>query len=53
MHCHILPRKEGDFARNDDIYDVLARHDTEDTPLPLRNIQEMVEEASLLKKYFL
>lgn len=52
MHCHILPRKQGDFTKNDDIYDVLAKHDSDDTPLPLRDLNEMNAEASMLKKYF-
>ncbi|GLV45058.1 Nitrilase and fragile histidine triad fusion protein [Carabus blaptoides fortunei] len=49
VHVHILPRKEGDFARNDDIYDALARHDNVEEITPLRTIDEMTAEADLLK----
>lgn len=44
-----MPRKEGDFERNDDIYDALAKHDKE--PTLLRNLSEQKEEANLLKKF--
>lgn len=27
VHIHILPRRSGDFKRNDDIYEVLDRSD--------------------------
>jgi len=29
VHIHILPRKEGDFERNDQVYDELEKHDKE------------------------
>ncbi|OPJ81009.1 bis(5'-adenosyl)-triphosphatase [Patagioenas fasciata monilis] len=31
VHVHILPRKAGDFSRNDDVYEELQRHDKEDS----------------------
>ncbi|CAH0555527.1 unnamed protein product [Brassicogethes aeneus] len=52
VHVHILPRHAGDFERNDDIYDSLAKHDLEDNPQPLRTPQEMSEEAKVLRTYF-
>nr|XP_022903428.1 nitrilase and fragile histidine triad fusion protein NitFhit [Onthophagus taurus] len=50
VHVHILPRKSGDFDRNDDIYQELANHDRDDSII--RPPEEMVEEATLLRKYF-
>ncbi|KAK3749602.1 hypothetical protein RRG08_014578 [Elysia crispata] len=53
VHVHILPRKAGDFAENDDVYDALQNHDkgwTENTVF--RTEDEMAEEASQLRKYF-
>lgn len=52
VHVHILPRKPGDFDRNDDIYDVLSKHDRDDNPKPIRDISEMISEAKELRKYF-
>ncbi|KAF2896634.1 hypothetical protein ILUMI_09537 [Ignelater luminosus] len=52
VHCHILPRKEGDFQRNDDIYVELAKHDRDNNPQPIRSLEEMSKEADLLRKYF-
>lgn len=53
IHCHILPRKPGDFERNDDIYQELARHDRSENPNTLRSIDEMREEAEMLRSHFL
>lgn len=52
VHVHILPRKEGDFANNDDIYLRLARHDKEANSHPIRSREEQIEEAQLLRKHF-
>lgn len=52
VHVHILPRKENDFQRNDDIYLELAKHDSDNNIQPLRALQEMTDEASKLKSYF-
>lgn len=53
VHVHILPRREGDFPRNDDIYMKLAKHDTEENQNPFRTEEEMIEEARRLRNYFL
>ncbi|KAL1509808.1 hypothetical protein ABEB36_004489 [Hypothenemus hampei] len=53
VHAHVLPRKEGDFLNNDDIYTHLARHDKDGTSQdPIRNLNEQIAEATLLRKYF-
>ncbi|XP_015670272.1 bis(5'-adenosyl)-triphosphatase [Protobothrops mucrosquamatus] len=54
VHVHVLPRKPGDFDRNDNIYDELQRHDkeAEDSPSKWRSDEEMAIEATILKKYF-
>lgn len=53
VHVHILPRKQGDFPRNDDVYLQLARHDRDDNPSPLRSKKEMIDEARRLRQYFM
>lgn len=45
VHCHIMPRRAGDFAQNDDIYVELERHDRPDTEQPRRPLAEMATEA--------
>ncbi|KPJ17381.1 Nitrilase and fragile histidine triad fusion protein NitFhit [Papilio machaon] len=53
VHCHILPRKKDDFIDNDLIYLELAKHDkvSPTTPRkPARSLQEMREEAAMLRK---
>ncbi|XP_065264346.1 bis(5'-adenosyl)-triphosphatase [Emys orbicularis] len=54
VHVHVLPRKVGDFSRNDSVYDELERHDKgeEDTPVKWRSEDEMAAEAASLRKYF-
>ncbi|KAM6470834.1 bis(5'-adenosyl)-triphosphatase isoform 1-T1 [Liasis olivaceus] len=54
VHVHVLPRKAGDFDRNDNIYDELQHHDKEeeDSPSKWRSEEEMAVEAAILKKYF-
>ena len=52
VHCHIMPRKPGDFEHNDEIYVKLNEHDTS-THAPRRNIQEMIDEAQVYKKLLL
>ena len=51
---HVIPRKVGDWANNDDIYDELAgknkiRVDNEER-MP-RSEQEMKEEADMLRPF--
>ncbi|KAK5644244.1 hypothetical protein RI129_008089 [Pyrocoelia pectoralis] len=48
VHCHILPRKAGDFKQNDDIYLELAKHDRDDEK-PIRGVEEMTIEADMLR----
>jgi hypothetical protein len=48
VHFHILPRKRGDFERNDDIYEKLEVRD-ERAP---RTLKEMEEEATWLASIF-
>ena len=50
VHVHIMPRRGGDFKRNDQIYDDLERVDA-DNRKP-RTAQEMADEASELAKLF-
>jgi diadenosine tetraphosphate (Ap4A) HIT family hydrolase len=51
VHCHVMPRKPGDFEQNDNIYVELNRHDHEATS-QRRPLEEMVREADMFKKYF-
>lgn len=66
VHVHILPRTDGDFDRNDDVYDALqdwapmdeksqSKKATLDVPDDKdrkdRTVQEMTEEAAIYKKY--
>lgn len=53
VHVHILPRKENDIPKNDDIYHELERHDKVMLESDLRSEQEMEKEASQLRKYFI
>ncbi|XP_039655051.1 bis(5'-adenosyl)-triphosphatase [Perca fluviatilis] len=52
VHVHVLPRKAGDFERNDSVYDELQKHDREDEDVPSkwRSEDEMAAEASDLRK---
>uniref|UniRef100_G1T296 HIT domain-containing protein n=1 Tax=Oryctolagus cuniculus TaxID=9986 RepID=G1T296_RABIT len=54
VHVHILPRKAGDFCRNDSIYDELQKHDKEeeDSQASWRSEEEMAAEAAALRAYF-
>ncbi|XP_036726125.1 bis(5'-adenosyl)-triphosphatase isoform X1 [Balaenoptera musculus] len=54
VHIHVLPRKAGDFHRNDSIYDELQKHDKEkeDSPTLWRSEEEMAAEAAALRGYF-
>ncbi|GFS80660.1 nitrilase and fragile histidine triad fusion protein NitFhit [Nephila pilipes] len=51
LHVHILPRKSGDFKKNDDIYVELDKHDKSDN-IQWRLPEDMIEEANKLKMYF-
>ncbi|XP_058469847.1 bis(5'-adenosyl)-triphosphatase [Solea solea] len=52
VHVHVLPRRKGDFDRNDSVYDELQKHDqeTEDDPPKWRSEEEMETEASELRR---
>ncbi|NXS95352.1 FHIT triphosphatase, partial [Jacana jacana] len=52
VHVHVLPRRAGDFCRNDDVYKELQQHDKQDSPDKWRTEEEMAAEAAVLKKYF-
>ncbi|XP_064605423.1 nitrilase and fragile histidine triad fusion protein NitFhit-like [Liolophura sinensis] len=54
VHVHILPRKPGDFAFNDDIYKELDAHDKNVTSdkSKLRSEEDMAEESFRLRKLF-
>ncbi|KAI7901561.1 HIT-like domain-containing protein [Cokeromyces recurvatus] len=53
VHMHIIPRKKGDWANNDDIYEDLDKKkgvDNEDRQP--RSLEEMKQEADELRVYF-
>ncbi|KAI5640459.1 HIT domain-containing protein [Phthorimaea operculella] len=53
LHCHIMPRTEGDFIQNDLIYLELAKHDNFKgchPAKPPRSRSEMEKEATMLRK---
>lgn len=54
VHVHILPRRPGDFERNDKVYEILQEHDKEeqDSPDKWRTEEDMEREAASLRKYF-
>ncbi|CAH1784393.1 unnamed protein product [Owenia fusiformis] len=59
VHVHILPRKPGDFKRNDDIYSEMEKHDKdssgeelEDSSSEWRTPEDMAAEASTLRQLF-
>eukprot|EP00003_Mantamonas_plastica_P004405 TRINITY_DN1349_c0_g1_i1.p3 TRINITY_DN1349_c0_g1~~TRINITY_DN1349_c0_g1_i1.p3 ORF type:complete len:106 (+),score=37.97 TRINITY_DN1349_c0_g1_i1:436-753(+) len=55
VHCHIIPRKKGDFENNDDIYDEVDRVDKvdrDDPKYPRRTEDDMAQEATELASLF-
>ncbi|XP_055812903.1 bifunctional bis(5'-adenosyl)-triphosphatase/adenylylsulfatase FHIT isoform X2 [Solanum dulcamara] len=59
VHIHIIPRKSGDFEKNDEIYDALDVKEKEmkqsldlDKERKDRSIEEMAEEADKYRKLF-
>lgn len=51
VHCHVMPRRKGDFEFNDEIYIELARHDDPKRELEeRRSLEEMAAEADVLRK---
>jgi diadenosine tetraphosphate (Ap4A) HIT family hydrolase len=51
VHVHILPRRPGDFNRNDDIYHQLERHD-QGPDVQWREEHDMEQEARQLREFF-
>ncbi|KAL3226804.1 hypothetical protein MRX96_024631 [Rhipicephalus microplus] len=51
IHVHVLPRKPGDFTHNDNVYVKLQEHDKDDKK-PKRSVEEMAEEAQMLRALF-
>lgn len=54
VHIHVLPRKAGDFANNDDIYDEIDKSETSlkqqlDSERKARTPEEMASEAASLR----
>ncbi|XP_041970157.1 nitrilase and fragile histidine triad fusion protein NitFhit isoform X2 [Aricia agestis] len=52
LHCHIMPRKKGDFIQNDLIYLELAKHDqfsARHPAKPPRELADMKAEAAMLR----
>lgn len=53
LHCHIMPRREGDFKFNDEIYVKLAKHDCRNEDLETRRSnEEMAQEAMEYRRLF-
>ncbi|GAB2286143.1 hypothetical protein Dimus_020569, partial [Dionaea muscipula] len=59
VHIHILPRRIGDFEKNDEIYDVIDVKEKElaekldlDKDRKDRTLEEMAEEAEQYRKLF-
>ena len=58
VHVHVLPRRPGDFDRNDDVYDELenrrpdARREALDDDRRPRTAEEMAAEANELRALF-
>jgi len=48
VHVHILPRREGDFAENDDVYKDLQNHDKIDSGW--RTDEEMEAESLMFRE---
>ncbi|CAK9186321.1 unnamed protein product, partial [Ilex paraguariensis] len=59
VHIHILPRKSGDFEKNDEIYDAIDVKENElkqqldlDKERKDRSLEEMAQEANEYRKLF-
>ena len=53
VHAHVMPRRAGDFKRNDDIYEEIEKSERIDNPTGKnRTLEEMEEEANFLKSFF-
>jgi hypothetical protein len=49
---HVLPRKKGDFKKDDEIYEHLRNHDKEGAGGRNRTLEEMRVEAARLRQLF-
>ncbi|CAG8828066.1 32919_t:CDS:2, partial [Gigaspora margarita] len=55
LHCHVhlIPRKAGDCANNDDIYkDIEKSSKVDNEERPPRSLEEMAKEAEFLRQFF-
>lgn len=53
LHCHIMPRRLGDFELNDQIYIELNKHDSDQVSvLSRRPVEEMIAEAEIYRGSF-
>ncbi|GLD92024.1 hypothetical protein PINS_up000557 [Pythium insidiosum] len=57
VHIHVLPRRTDDFARNDDVYTEIERHEQQlhmdaDAMRQARSAHEMAMEATALRQLF-
>ncbi|XP_031632444.1 nitrilase and fragile histidine triad fusion protein NitFhit, partial [Contarinia nasturtii] len=52
VHCHVMPRKEGDFKHNDEIYIELNKHDhpKDGERRSFRSVEERTAEANEYRK---
>ena len=49
VHVHVLPRRQGDFERNDDVYTALETHDKQVAASEWRTDEDMAEEAAIYR----
>lgn len=49
VHVHVLPRRPGDFKRNDDVYDAI---DQSESQRERRSEEDMARESSMLREQF-
>lgn len=50
---HLIPRKKGDWANNDDVYEELDKKGVDNEEREPRTEQDMAQEADQLRPYFL
>ncbi|ORY99889.1 fragile histidine triad protein [Syncephalastrum racemosum] len=52
VHMHIIPRRAGDWANNDDIYDELSHNRVDNEERQPRSAEDMKQEADRLRAFF-
>lgn len=53
VHCHVMPRRKGDFAQNDDIYVELEKdRQYKDDVSVRRPLDDMIAEADAYRRTF-